>query len=191
MMLVTDLAVLDHTDGTVLLIANVAARVGEPAAYDDAVARLDAMAADLTKAVPPGVAVLEPADAPPVHQQPARPASYEDGRRADPRAHPGRRRLPGRARPALRAGDRRRRAGPLPGAAGDQPVAVHVPAALRRPGEPVRRRRLLAGGAGHRHRHVGRRPPAGRHPAARARPRRRTCGWPRACSPTRRSAPST
>ena len=28
--------------------------------YDDAVARLDAMAADLTKAVPPGVAVLEP-----------------------------------------------------------------------------------------------------------------------------------
>ena len=41
MMLVTDLAVLDHTDGSVLLIANAA----RPAAgYDDAVARLDAMA---------------------------------------------------------------------------------------------------------------------------------------------------
>jgi anthranilate synthase component 1 len=53
MMLVTDLAVLDHTDGTVLLIAN-ALRWEGPAAWDDAVARLDAMAADLTKAVPPG-----------------------------------------------------------------------------------------------------------------------------------------
>ena len=63
-----------------------------------------------------------------------------------------------------------RRARPLPGAAGDQPVAVHVPAALRRPGDAVRRRRLLAGGAGDRDRHVGRRPPAGRHPAARAPP---------------------
>ena len=53
MMLVTDLAVLDHTDGTVLLIANAfgAAAAG---GYDDAVARLDAMAADLTQAVPPG-----------------------------------------------------------------------------------------------------------------------------------------
>ena len=63
MMLVTDLAVLDHTDGTVLLIANVLHGSG---GYDDAVMRLDAMAADLTKAVPPGVAVLEPAEAPPV-----------------------------------------------------------------------------------------------------------------------------
>src|SRR5215217_6340953 len=39
MMLVTDLAVLDHTDGSVLLIANVL----DPAGYDDAVGRLDAM----------------------------------------------------------------------------------------------------------------------------------------------------
>ena len=54
MMLVTDLAVLDHTDGTVLLIANALPAAGDAAAYDDAVARLDAMAADLTKAVPPG-----------------------------------------------------------------------------------------------------------------------------------------
>src|SRR3954466_9932431 len=52
MMLVTDLAVLDHTDGSILLIAN-ASRGGE--GYDDAVTRLDAMAADLTKAVPAGV----------------------------------------------------------------------------------------------------------------------------------------
>jgi anthranilate synthase component I len=67
LMLVTDLAVLDHTDGTVLLIANALRDAADPgAAWDDAVARLDAMAADLTKAAPPGVAVFESADAPPV-----------------------------------------------------------------------------------------------------------------------------
>jgi anthranilate synthase component 1 len=75
LMLVTDLAVLDHTDGSVLLIANAlqgpAGGGGHGAAdpgsaWDDAVARLDAMAADLTKAAPPGVAVFEPADAPAV-----------------------------------------------------------------------------------------------------------------------------
>jgi anthranilate synthase component 1 len=72
LVLVTDLAVLDHSDGTVLLIANVLRGPGDDqghddgAAWDDAVARLDAMAADLTKAVPPGVAVLETAEAPPV-----------------------------------------------------------------------------------------------------------------------------
>ena len=75
MMLVTDLAVLDHTDGTVLLIANAVRGAG---GYDDAVARLDAMAADLTKAVSPGLAVLEPADAPPVASNMA-PGIYESG----------------------------------------------------------------------------------------------------------------
>jgi anthranilate synthase component 1 len=75
MMLVTDLAVLDHTDGTVLLIANALRGSG---GYDDAVTRLDAMAADLTKAVPPGVAVLETADAPPV-QSNLQPGVYADG----------------------------------------------------------------------------------------------------------------
>jgi anthranilate synthase component 1 len=75
LMLVTDLAVLDHTDGTVLLIANALRGSG---GYDDAVTRLDAMAADLTKAVPPGVAVLEPADAPPVESN-MRSGVFADG----------------------------------------------------------------------------------------------------------------
>jgi anthranilate synthase component 1 len=75
MMLVTDLAVLDHADGTVLLIANALRGTG---GYDDAVTRLDAMAADLTKAVPPGVAVLETTDPPPVDSNMA-PGVYEDG----------------------------------------------------------------------------------------------------------------
>ncbi|SFD83847.1 anthranilate synthase component I [Blastococcus tunisiensis] len=75
MMLVTDLAVLDHTDGSVLLIANVLRGGG---GYDDAVARLDAMAADLTRGTPPGVAVLERADPPPVTSNLA-PGAYADG----------------------------------------------------------------------------------------------------------------
>jgi anthranilate synthase component 1 len=79
LMLVTDLAVLDHTDGTVLLIANALRQGGDPgAAWDDAVARLDAMAADLTKAVPPGVAVLETADPPPVTSN-LPDGKFEDG----------------------------------------------------------------------------------------------------------------
>ncbi len=55
MMLVTDLAVLDHSDGTVLLVANVL-RGGS---YDDALARLDAMTAGLSAPVPPSVATLD------------------------------------------------------------------------------------------------------------------------------------
>jgi anthranilate synthase component 1 len=63
MMLVTDLAVLDHADGTVLLIANAVnwddsdERVDE--AYADAVARLDRMTAELATPAPPTVAALD------------------------------------------------------------------------------------------------------------------------------------
>jgi len=79
MMLVTDLAVLDHSDGTVLLIANVLKGADDPdTAWKDAVARLDAMAADLTKAVPPGVAVLETIEAPSVDSNMA-PGVFEEG----------------------------------------------------------------------------------------------------------------
>jgi anthranilate synthase component 1 len=53
MLLAADLAVLDHTDGTVTLIANAINLNGTPdgvdAAYHGAVARLDAMAADLIR----------------------------------------------------------------------------------------------------------------------------------------------
>ena len=59
MMLVTDLAVLDHTDGTVLLIANVLPGAAADIAYEDAVARLDAMTADLSEPTPPSVATLD------------------------------------------------------------------------------------------------------------------------------------
>ena len=58
MLLVTDLAVLDHADGTVLLIANVVRGV-TTGGFDDALARLDAMAADLAMATEPSVATLD------------------------------------------------------------------------------------------------------------------------------------
>ncbi|GAA3170610.1 anthranilate synthase component I [Blastococcus jejuensis] len=80
MMLMTDLAVLDHTDGSVLLIANVLRAAGGDgdAEYDDALARLDAMAAALTTAVPPGVAVVDPAEEPPVTSN-LEPGVFEEG----------------------------------------------------------------------------------------------------------------
>ncbi|CAJ63613.1 MULTISPECIES: anthranilate synthase component I [Frankia] len=70
MLLTTDLAVLDHADGSCLLVANVftgastepggdpaeAARPDLDALYDDAVARLDAMTSDLAKWTEPTVA---------------------------------------------------------------------------------------------------------------------------------------
>jgi anthranilate synthase component 1 len=63
MMLATDLAVLDHADGSVLLIANAVnwddtgERVDE--AWADAVARLDRMTAQLATPAPPSVAAVE------------------------------------------------------------------------------------------------------------------------------------
>ncbi len=72
MMLVTDLAVLDSGDGTVQLIANVL----PGGSYDDALARLDAMARDLAAPAPATVATLEPPD-PPTARRRTDPAGYE------------------------------------------------------------------------------------------------------------------
>ena len=84
MMLVTDLAVLDHSDGTVLLIANVLPGAdvlpggadADAAAYDDAVARLDAMTADLTAAAPTCVATVDLTTRPDVRRRTSA-ADYE------------------------------------------------------------------------------------------------------------------
>ncbi len=72
MMLATDLAVLDHQDGTVLLIANVL-RGGS---YDDAVARLDAMATSLAAPAPPSVTTVDLGASPDVQRR-TQPADYE------------------------------------------------------------------------------------------------------------------
>ncbi|WEO98008.1 anthranilate synthase component I [Streptomyces sp. FXJ1.172] len=68
MLLTSDLAVMDHWEGSVLLIANAINHndldTGVDEAYADAVARLDAMEADLTRAVPQPPAVLPPSELP-------------------------------------------------------------------------------------------------------------------------------
>ncbi|WP_419994131.1 anthranilate synthase component I [Streptomyces boninensis] len=68
MLLASDLAVLDHWDGTVLLIANAInhndLETGVDEAHADAVARLDAMTADLARPAPASAAVLPPSELP-------------------------------------------------------------------------------------------------------------------------------
>ena len=71
-LLATDLAVLDHTDGSILLIANVVRRLTPHAeddprqAYADAVARLDAMASDLAAPADSSVATVDRSGTPEV-----------------------------------------------------------------------------------------------------------------------------
>ncbi|CAO0835387.1 Anthranilate synthase component 1 OS=Streptomyces microflavus OX=1919 GN=trpE PE=3 SV=1 [Streptomyces microflavus] len=69
MLLTSDLAVLDHQNGTVLLIANAINHndlsTGVDEAYADAVARLDAMEQDLRRPVENAPAVLPPSELPP------------------------------------------------------------------------------------------------------------------------------
>jgi anthranilate synthase component 1 len=68
MLLATDLAVLDHADGTVLLIANAVnydgADSGVEGAYADAIDRLDAMEADLSRPVSLVPVTYDPAAVP-------------------------------------------------------------------------------------------------------------------------------
>ncbi len=57
MLLATDLAVIDHVEGTVLLVANTFPGTDVDASYDDAVTRLDAMTAALGAPSQPHLAV--------------------------------------------------------------------------------------------------------------------------------------
>ncbi|MFD9883800.1 anthranilate synthase component I [Streptomyces alboflavus] len=69
MLLTSDLAVLDHWDGSVLLIANAINHndqdTGVDEAHADAVARLDAMEADLSRPLSQPPAALPPSELPP------------------------------------------------------------------------------------------------------------------------------
>jgi anthranilate synthase component 1 len=63
MMLATDLAVLDHSDGSLLLIANAIVPAGASdadarSAYDRAAGRLEAMTTALSRPTPPGVSTM-------------------------------------------------------------------------------------------------------------------------------------
>ncbi|MEP6695681.1 MAG: anthranilate synthase component I [Pseudonocardiales bacterium] len=79
MMLVSDLAVLDHSDGSVLLVANV---VGTGAAegdadrrYDDALARLQSMTRALAQPTPPSASIVLPTE--PAYQSRSVPRDYK------------------------------------------------------------------------------------------------------------------
>ncbi|MFF4752862.1 anthranilate synthase component I [Streptomyces sp. NPDC002514] len=69
MLLTSDLAVMDHWEGSVLLIANAINHndraTGVDEAHADAIARLDAMEADLSRPVAQPPAVLPPSELPP------------------------------------------------------------------------------------------------------------------------------
>ena len=78
MMLVTDLAVLDHSDGTVLLVANGFQGQDPGSEYDDCVARLDAMTRALAEPMAASIAqVPEHAAATPTGRTDA--ATYRAG----------------------------------------------------------------------------------------------------------------
>ena len=135
-MLASDLAVLDHHDSEVWLIANAInfddsdERVDE--AYADAVARVEAMTDRAGPADPVGGGLgrvrPSPADPPAAHGRGV-PGRGRRGGGGDQ----GRRGVPDRGQPAVRGRHHRRRAGHLPGAAADQPEPVHVPAPADRP----------------------------------------------------------
>ena len=108
MMLATDLAVLDHTDGSGDAHRQRDPAGGEPtrravdAAYDHAVGRLDAMTTALSRPMPPMVSDRRTARRRRGTQPHAR-GRLPEGRRGGQGGDPGRRVLPGRARPAVRA----------------------------------------------------------------------------------------
>jgi anthranilate synthase component I len=81
MLLASDLAVFDHRDGTVLLIANAINHngldTGVDEAYADAVARLDAMTADLDRPTPAGAVALPAPELPPYAARWGGPAFQE------------------------------------------------------------------------------------------------------------------
>ena len=134
LMLATDLAVLDHTDGSILLVANAVnyddtdERV--ELAWADAVARLDAMTralaapADSTVAVVDTESVDDADGAGPLEHH---PRALRGGRRARQGGHPRRRGLPGRSLATVLDGLCRGPARRLPGPARVEPQPVHVP----------------------------------------------------------------
>ena len=165
MLLVTDLAAVDHFECTVVLIANAIVHpemtaADLDAAYADAVRRLDAMQAALDTPSESTVATVGPADPKEAVSRTPRAVPAVGG--ACARGDPRRRGVPDPGGATLRRRDERRPAGRVPRAAHAQSLALHVlPAHGRR-----RHRRLQPGGAGDGDRGQGRPAPDRRHPQA-------------------------
>ena len=131
LLLATDLAAVDHHEGTITLIANAVNWNGTDErvdwAYDDAVARLDVMTEALGQPLSSTVATFTRPVPEPRCQRTLEEYSAMVERLV--KRDRGRRGLPGGAVAAIRDGHRRRPARRLPDAAGVQPQPVHVPAA--------------------------------------------------------------
>ena len=181
-----NLLAFDHARQRVLAIANEIEGEVSAAAAERALNRLSR----LLTATGGGGAVRRPR--PPARgpgRRPAQPRRRPVPRRRRPRqgVHRRRRRLPGGPRPPLVAAPAGAAAGPLPGAADDQPEPLHGAASKgrrRRWSAPRRRCWCARWGGGSR---PARSPAPGR---AESTPRA-TAASPTTSSPTPRSAPST
>ena len=132
LLLATDIAAVDHHEGTITLIANAVNWNGTDErvdwAYDDAVARLDVMTAALGQPLPSTVATFSRPE--PRHRSQRTRRGVRRDRRAPRRRDRGGRGVPGGAVAAVRDGHRRRPDRRVPDAAGVQPQPVHVSAAM-------------------------------------------------------------
>ena len=188
LMLSDALVIFDHLKHTVTILAN-ADLVEEPdieLAYGKAASRIEELRRALAGPVPRPAGGERTREPPSVRVEHAPRAVRSDGR-ADRPLHPCRRRLPGRALPALVGAGAGRGLLDLPRPARDQPEPVHVLPGLRR--LPGRRREPRA--AADRHRPARLDQADRRHPPARRLARGGPRASPPSCWPTRRSAPST
>ena len=141
LLLATDLAAVDHHEGTITLIANAVnwngtdERVDE--AYDDAIARLDVMTAALEQPLPSTVATFTKPE--PQHRAQRTVRGIRRDRRAAGRRDRAWRGISGGAVAAVRDGYRRRGDRRLPDASGfqSQPVHVFAPCAQWRRGNGI------------------------------------------------------
>ena len=196
MMLATDLVVLDHFDGSAILVANAvlaedADDDAKRAAYHQAVGRLDAMTTALSRPTPPMISTVE--RVPPGERGQPHPAGrLPEGGRAGQGGDPGRRVLPDRGRRSGSSGPPTRTRWTSTGCcARPTPARTCICCASTTSTSSARRRRRTSRSAPRRAACAGRcctRSPA---PAGAAPPPSRTTRWPPSCSPTRRNAPST
>lgn len=189
MLLTSDLAVMDHWQGSVLLIANAINHndldTGVDEAYADAVARLDAMEADLSRAVAQPPAVLPPPNSPSTRPCGAAPTSRRPSRTsrsASARARPSRSSPPSASK--RRARQARWTCIGSCGRRTPRRTCTCSASTASTSSDPARKRWSRS--------RTGTRwstPSPARGTAGP--PRRRTRPSPTSCSPTRRSAPST
>ena len=195
LLLATDVAAVDHHEGTITLIANAVNWNGTDErvdwAYDDAVARLDVMTEALGQPLPSTVATFDRPE--PLHR--AQRTLEEYGAIVE--------RLVGE----IEAGEAFQ---VVPSQRFEMdtdadPIDVYRMLRVSNPspymyllnipksdgGLGLLDRRFQSGGARHRQGRMGDHPPDRRHALARGRPKRKTFCSRRNCCPTRRSAPST